>query len=391
MRRPLDLSVGQRLALGFGTSGVLLVGMLYLTLGWLAEISALRQRQAEVIAPRADASEQLEVAVLYRRIAARSYALAPGEERLAEHRKASAQLHEALARLAALTREPDGQRIFAEVPDLVERFAAAPDDFVELAKGSSEAAPLLEAEDRMRAAQVALLVPVHKLAALQRQKTIDNRSAIAAEQEKLKEALMLLAVMVVGLLALTALSTARGVRTPTLALLGASRSLAQGDFGPAVALGDAARGKAGYRDELRELSHGFGLMATSLRAREARLRASERFASAIGSGLEVCRLCEDGLREVVVHLDAVLGAVYLLDRDGATHPARGAAGLRALLDREVRRGGEDRKASALRELCAGARQVLRGHRLQPRQGPLRDPVLRSERAQAGRAVSARGR
>lgn len=69
--------------------------------------------------------------------------------------------------------------------------------------------------------------------------------------------------------------------------------------------------------------------------------------------------------------------------DRAASPARD----RVVLDQELRSGGRDRGADPLRQLLGRARKALRGHRLQPAQGQVRDVVPRHHRPQAGRRGS----
>ncbi|MHB8876675.1 MAG: hybrid sensor histidine kinase/response regulator, partial [Myxococcaceae bacterium] len=114
------------------------------------------------------------------------------------------------------------------------------------------------------------------------------------------------------------------------------RRLSAGDFGPALELGDGRTHGRPRRNELAELSSAFGGMALALRGREERLSAGARLSSALASSLDAETLCEQALGELIGHLRADCGAVFLraprsevfciqaiLPSTGRTEPASG--------------------------------------------------------------------
>jgi signal transduction histidine kinase/ActR/RegA family two-component response regulator/HAMP domain-containing protein len=303
MTRRLDLSVGERIALGFGAAAVLLGVLVVMSQVWTRDIAAERHLHLSVIAPRAEAADRLETAVLYVGIAARDRALAPGPEHRRKFEAAARRMRDELQTLSRLPQDPDSLGLFAKLPGLVAAYERA-------ARAAVAASPAraAELEDAMSLARRELLGVVAEYVAAQRRKVDETRAKIAVAVDRMGRAALGLGAVVLGLLALTGLATVRAVHGPALALVGAARRLARGDFEPAVAM---ARDESPRRDEIAELSASFGRMALELRAREDRLRADARLASAMAASLDVARLSESALEVIAEHLGVDAAAVYL--------------------------------------------------------------------------------
>jgi PAS domain S-box-containing protein len=313
--RRVNLTIGQRLGAGFGVAAVLLAVLVGFSLTSLNRIDAMRHHLTMVIAPRAEVGERLEAAILALGIAARADALVPSPDSLEAYARATREVGETFEALSALPQDPDGVDLVAAMRELVPRHIAASQELVDVAKAEGETDPsrLRTVELAFTTDREALLAPVRGFVALQRRKVAATRAETYALTARIRDAVVGIGAFLLALLGITGWLTARGVRRPALALVHASRRLAAGDFGPAVRFAATDDGRPEPRDELAELSRSFGRMALDLRAREARLAASARLASAMARSLEVARLCRECLDEIVGHLDVEVGSVYLLD------------------------------------------------------------------------------
>jgi signal transduction histidine kinase/HAMP domain-containing protein len=322
MNRRIDLSIWQRLALGFGVAGALLALLVVTSHRWSERIEAMQRRQDELVRPRATAAARLETAALYAALAAREYAITPDAAHLQAYEADAQKVRDALA---ALPRDEDGEALFNRIPVLVDRFQDASRQMVDARQGSMPG-PVLEST--MGGAREDLLAVVRAYEVLQHRKMDGALAEIAGSARDMDRAGLALAALVAGLLAATFWLTARSVRRPALALVAASRRLAAGDFDQAVALAGAPAmaGEASARDELSELARSFGRMALNLREREARLRAGAQLAGTLATGLDAGRLCEAVLEALLGHLGAEAGAIYLVEEGGRLR-RRAALGL----------------------------------------------------------------
>lgn len=267
--RNLDLSIGQRLALGFGAAGVLIVFLIAGVHLASERVAAVRYRQTEIIAPRAEAAARLEADVLSMAITSRSYLLAPSPEKRQAYERAVEQVKGELATLLALPLEPDGKAIIEPVGRLVERYQREIGVQFENVAGLRSGAA--QPETSIRDTREALLAAVREFGALQTKKVAATRAEIAAALNDVERLAWGLGLLIVALLTLTGFLTSRSVRGQAHALVLVSRRMATGDFEPAAALAQPAEASP-PRDELAELSRAFGRMAVELRERDQRLQ-----------------------------------------------------------------------------------------------------------------------
>ncbi len=109
--RDLDVSLGRRLALGFGTLFVVVAGFAAAVFVWHSRSANAQREYTERIAPIALHADALERRLLYIGIGMRSYLLVPDETRLATFHRYAA---EADAAVHALQRTADdGNRAIA--------------------------------------------------------------------------------------------------------------------------------------------------------------------------------------------------------------------------------------------------------------------------------------
>jgi signal transduction histidine kinase/CHASE3 domain sensor protein/ActR/RegA family two-component response regulator len=310
----LDWSVSQRLGIGFGAGGLLLVTLVAFSLIQLGHIDQMRRQRAEVVEPRASAADELEFALLDRAVSARSYALTLNPDELRAFENANRKVHGALAKFSALQTDPDANSPqSAEIPHLAARLDQTVSAFVRLAQSRAGPDQLRSAELELAQQRGELFSRVREYHVLLDRKDSGLLARIGTAQRQLEGALAALGLLALALFAVTAAMTVQSVRTPALELLAAARHLAAGDFASAARMAGPADRR--FRDELRELSSAFGRMALALRDREERLAATARFAAEMAQSIQVPRLCEQGLRQLACYLEAEVGAVYVLSED----------------------------------------------------------------------------
>jgi signal transduction histidine kinase/ActR/RegA family two-component response regulator len=313
--RTLDLSVGQRIGAGFAAVMVLLAAEIGVAVSGLARIDRIQERFATEVEPAVRATEALEHSVLLRAIATRNLVLTQDEVARDAYDRALSAGYAAVERLAHL--ELEGEARTAR--DLVERAAVAhvraTDRFLELLDRGAGAEALAAGERDLAAARQRLLGRIAELASMQAAREAAGRAEADAARADVRRALVGFAALVAIALAVTAALTVRAVRGPADALVRAARALEGGEYGLALAAPGAAGGPPS-RDELREVARAFARMAAVLRDREDRLAADGRLAATVGSTLDLGEMATAGVREMVHHAGADVGAVYVLDREG---------------------------------------------------------------------------
>jgi signal transduction histidine kinase/CHASE3 domain sensor protein len=310
----LDLSVGRRLAAGFGVVIALMAALGVVALVAANRVQARLQHQTAVVMPRADAADALEVAVLRVAVSGRNYMVTrAAPDRAAFERDVTAMLrrHEALA---ALARDED-RAAADEMKRLLQDYQTRLDAFVRLG-GASAAEPRWgQAEQEAASAREAVLEKLRAYAADQRRTSDDARAEVSAATNALVSSIGAVTILVLAFGVVSASLVARSVRRPVREIVGAANALRAGDFEPALALEEPA-GRAGFRDELREAAAVFRRMAVTLRDREARLGAQARLGAVLAANLSPVELASDALREVAAHVGAEVGAIYVAEADG---------------------------------------------------------------------------
>ncbi len=269
MRGRLDLSVGQRLALGFGAAGVLIALMGVVSHVATVRVEALRDRLSTVTAPRAEAAGRLEHGVLYLAIAARNCVLFPDADRRAELEETERRLRDELQILLQLPGRPEAAELLARLPAGVDRYMAAARAMIAAA---GTRARVEELEPEVARAREELLRDVHVYSGLQQRRLEELRGSIALAMIAMDRNTLRIGALLLLVLAFTGWATTRSVRRPALALVAAARRVGAGQFEHAIELA-RGQGSPPRRDELAELAHAFGRMALELRAREERLQA----------------------------------------------------------------------------------------------------------------------
>lgn len=316
MTDSIDLSVGQRLAIGFGAVLLVVLVALALVLQWHRESARAEADYSERIAPVVERANDLERRIYRVAVDMRAYELNPGAEALEVFRASVGAAHSSLDALAAEADEPDAEALFESVSQATQRYVARAEATVE-GTGEFTAAD----EDALRQLRESVLATTGDFIDMQGERASAALAEIAALRGRTSESLVAMAVIATGILLIVALLTTRAVSFPARALLGVARSLAAGDWHPALALAYRPTGGIGrpVRNELGQLANAFGSAAVAIERREARLRADGRVAKAVGSTLDRVQLCNDALSHIVEHVGAEVGVLYSV-RDGRFQP-----------------------------------------------------------------------
>ena len=106
----LDLSIGQRLSIGFLLLLIGLSGLLAAMLHWNEQSADAELAYTRRIAPLNDAAAELDHAVMRITLALRASRAAPTAERLFAYEQRVQEAREALRRLGQLSIDPDSSR-----------------------------------------------------------------------------------------------------------------------------------------------------------------------------------------------------------------------------------------------------------------------------------------
>lgn len=311
----LDLSIGQRLAIGFGTVLMLLAILVAFSLNASGRVEFLERRLSQSIGPRADAAHAIQEANLRQAVAARSYVLSPQPELLDEYEQAREESVVALERLQSLPKDADGQVIFARIPDLAARYDEATDGFVGLAGRNVTLAERRAVERELGKVRATLISHTQQFLKLQIRKRQNAHAALLETQSLASRIFVILALLMFGIGIATAASAVQAVRMPVIRLLKVTTALEAGDFREAVALQKKGpeEGMAAERprDELTALSRAVAHMAVILQRREQRLEADAAVSGALAASIDLEEISSEALAQIVAHAQCELGAIYL--------------------------------------------------------------------------------
>jgi signal transduction histidine kinase/CheY-like chemotaxis protein/HAMP domain-containing protein len=325
------LGIGQRVTLGAAVLVLPLLVLIALALLWQEESSRLHHRLNAVIAPRAEASLELERRVFAVGVALRTLLLDPSAEPQAEFRAAVRAAREGREALAALP-EPEGADGFARISQELDSYLELADQLAKARGGPSEAE-----RDRDLAAQRGNLLPqLHDFSALQETKRLALRGELEALQEKSSRGLVTGSLVILLAFLGLAYAMAAFVRRPARELLDLARALEAGDFERARPF--AGLGRATQPDDLGEVARALGSSAIALQRRERRLLAEGRVAAAASASLELRAIAQSAVSIMTDYVGGISSALYLRSEDNLLRPIASVALAEGAMDLRVGEG-----------------------------------------------------
>lgn len=306
-----DLSMAQRLGIGFGAVLLVVTLAIALMLAWHRDSVRAESNYTNRIAPQIERVGALERAVFRLAVDLRSLALNPDEGRLDTFRMSAATVREAATSLGAADLDTGARTLYVPL-------AAATDEYLRFADGivarGVQQGVTVEDEAQLTGRRETLFTALRALEAEQERQGSAALEEIARVRTRTSQGLVLMVVVTALMLFVIARFTTRSVSGPTQALLRTANALIAGDWRPALALGAPGGGtEPEPRDELKRLASAFGSAAVALERREQRLKADGDVAKAVGGTLDREALCDRSLRRIVEHLGAEIGAVYCLE------------------------------------------------------------------------------
>ncbi|HVL34616.1 MAG TPA: ATP-binding protein [Burkholderiales bacterium] len=306
-----DLSIGQRLSIGFGLLFCVLAALLGSSFYWHERSSAAEEAFEERIQPLVRGAEDLERAVLMLGIAVRSYLLRPAPETLAGYEEQRERARSALDRLRVLPMSAEGQRFFDRLAPSVLRYIDAAGGAVTRPAAEAALGEVRETAERA----------IDEFSTLQKGYA---EAALARMGEARRAATRGIAVAggaAFLLFAVLALLIARSIRGPAKALVGVADALRRGDWQPALAFAPPGHGngnggeRPAPRSEMGQLAQAFGAAAAALEHREARMQAHRAVAEATATSLDKATMGAAALQAICEHVRAEVGVVYWHEDD----------------------------------------------------------------------------
>jgi signal transduction histidine kinase len=268
-KRELDLTVGKRLALGFGA--LLLVILIFAAAVWVwHQQSVDAQRDyADQIAPLTSRVDALERSLLYVGIAMRSYLLSPQPQRLANYRSYSEQARATLLQVGGAAAFPEGAPDIGELSKSARAYLEGTDALVE----KQFEGPLPPEEEAAVAdLRERSLAQVHRLIDLQTDATEAAFERMSDSRDKVTRGLVALSIIGVLLCLAIGWFTTQSIRRPTRALVRVAGAMERGEWEPALHLAPSHQDGRAPRSEMLRLSRAIGSAAAAIEHRERELR-----------------------------------------------------------------------------------------------------------------------
>jgi len=270
VHRELDLTLGQRLTIGFGTLLLVIAVFAVAVFIWHQQSVDAQRDYTEQLMPLTQQTQALDRSLLNASVAMRNYVLQPEPQRLANYRSYAEQARRTLVQLSAAATSPEGTTDVRPVTEAARALVAQLDKVVD-----QRLAGAVAPEDE------AALVSLREKSSMSIYQLVDQQDARAAQalermsaaRDKVSRGLMLLAGIGAVLCIAIAWFTTQSIRRPTRALVQTAVALERGDWQPALHLAPSDPRAPPPRSEMRLLSRAFGAAAAALEHRERDLRA----------------------------------------------------------------------------------------------------------------------
>lgn len=316
MSYPLDISIGQRLALSFGLLLLMLAVFVGVVSNWNARSANAQDALAQRIIPLEEQAALLERALLQVGVGVRAHILTPSDDVQQAYRRAETRARLALQHLGELPKNADLEARYSDVASRVDAYLDHAGRIVE--RSSTQPIGAFE-ERRLTDMRGAAADEVNTFGALLDGQLHAGLSAMASARDNATQGLWMASVFIALFFGLVGHFTARSIRRPTQRLLHVATALEAGDWRPALVWAPprngAKRAPVTGRNEIVRLGRAFSAAAAALEGREQRMQADARVAAATAASLEKEKVAEAALAGIVDHIGAEVGAVYWCERN----------------------------------------------------------------------------
>ena len=270
VHRELDLTLGQRLAIGFGALLLVIAGFSVAVFVWHSQSVDAQRDYTERVVPVTQQTQALDRALLNAAVAMRNYVLQPEPQRLANYRSYAEQARRTLVQLSAAATAPEGATDVRDTSEAARALLAQLDKVVDQRSTGPVA---VEDESALVRLRERSSTSIYRLVDVQDSRAAQALDRMSVARDKVSRGLLLLAAIGTVLCLGIAWFTTQSIRRPTRALVQTAAALERGDWQPALHLApDEARSPA-PRSEMRLLSRAIGAAAAALELRERDLRA----------------------------------------------------------------------------------------------------------------------
>lgn len=322
--RLFDVSVGQRLAMGFAGLAVVVVGIVLLA--FVSQHREARQQQLlrEDAVLMARAVDGVGRAVLATTAALHTFYMRPSSgnrQQVLDRADQVRQQIDTLAGIRAGSPDPALRRFQAvlsnqlgQVEDLATRISADPS-----IRSDGQAVT------HLGVAMVDTVLGFDSVQADRAAQALDNANRLQARATR---SLLWGGLLILAIACSFALLVVLSIRRPTHSLLTVAHALAAGDRRPALALKRwTESGPFARRNEILLLGKAFGDAADAIERRERRLSADARVARATATGFDRGKMASAALAAIADGMHAEVGAVYVAPASGRPLQAIASYGL----------------------------------------------------------------
>jgi two-component system CheB/CheR fusion protein len=311
-----NISVRERLTLGFGSIVVVLAALLSVTQWQQSRSAAAQERLTQRVLPRSTLALDLERSVLQVAIYVRAYLLDPLPAQRSALDRQLEETRRQLTVLSAMPKEADGGITFAQAEPNVLRYLRVADSIATLRPVFSA-----DVERTLSSHRAAALQPLRGYGALQEAKRDESVHDMAVARDRVNSSVLIALLLGIGAALLSATLTTRSVERATQQLLRLATAFERGDWHTAVSWHDAALSSTTSslrlpqgttpRNEFVRLGFAFGAAGRAVEQRERELQAHTQVATASASSLDAGEISSQALVAMASHVHAAFGVVHL--------------------------------------------------------------------------------
>lgn len=349
-----DLTVGQRLTIGFSALLLLLCALLGSIYAWEVDSTRAQNDFARRSLPLVQAASDVEDGILRVGLGLRAYMLEPTTERFERYAENVSVVRSRLQNLQALTRDTTDRALLSEIVRMVEYYLSATG---ETAAGLRSGVTGAGGENHAHALREALVEMVQDFIDVQRAHMSDSLATMDQAQARINSGLVTTGALSMLCFVLLAWLITRSIRQPARELMRVASRLEAGDWKPALALAGVTNRRSGRAvgNEMTRIGQAFGAAAVALEQRELRLGAERQVARAIAVSLDKSAVATAALRAITEHVRAEIAVIYWHEPRVARLSVIGRHGVGAASDLAVDEGvpgqaAQERRLVRLRDI-----------------------------------------